>query len=45
MVFFLAGDHELVFLFVCSSDGTGQVNQAGVDHYNRFIDALLSKGM
>ncbi|AQL08787.1 Beta-glucosidase 11 [Zea mays] len=26
-------------------NGTGQVNQAGVDHYNRFIDALLSKGI
>jgi len=27
-----------------SSDGTGQVNQAGIDHYNKLIDALLAKG-
>ncbi|KAL6867359.1 hypothetical protein ACP4OV_015383 [Aristida adscensionis] len=26
-------------------DGTGQVNQAGIDHYNKLIDALLSKGI
>ncbi|XP_004985214.2 beta-glucosidase 6-like isoform X1 [Setaria italica] len=24
-------------------NGTGQVNQAGIDHYNKLIDALLSK--
>jgi hypothetical protein len=27
-----------------SSDGIGQVNQAGIDHYNKLIDALLAKG-
>lgn len=26
------------------SDGFGVVNQAGVDHYNKLIDALLAKG-
>jgi hypothetical protein len=30
--------------FVVASDGTGQVNQAGIDHYNKVINALLSKG-
>jgi len=27
-----------------SSDGSGVVNQAGIDHYNKLIDALLAKG-
>uniref|UniRef100_A0ACD5TVZ8 Uncharacterized protein n=1 Tax=Avena sativa TaxID=4498 RepID=A0ACD5TVZ8_AVESA len=26
-------------------DGVGQVNQAGIDHYNKLIDALLAKGI
>ncbi|KAH0467835.1 hypothetical protein IEQ34_002868 [Dendrobium chrysotoxum] len=26
-------------------NGTGQVNQAGIDHYNKLIDALLAKGI
>ncbi|ONL94967.1 Beta-glucosidase 40 [Zea mays] len=26
-------------------NGTGQVNQAGIDHYNKVINALLSKGI
>ncbi|KAJ8760984.1 hypothetical protein K2173_022022 [Erythroxylum novogranatense] len=26
-------------------DGTGQINQAGIDHYNKLIDALLAKGI
>ncbi|CAA7393465.1 unnamed protein product [Spirodela intermedia] len=26
-------------------NGSGAVNQAGVDHYNRFINALLAKGI
>lgn len=26
------------------TDGSGQINQAGVDHYNKLIDALLAKG-
>lgn len=26
------------------SDGSGLLNQAGVDHYNKLIDALLAKG-
>ncbi|KAK3150857.1 hypothetical protein QOZ80_3AG0238660 [Eleusine coracana subsp. coracana] len=26
-------------------NGTGQVNQAGIDHYNNFIDTLLAKGI
>lgn len=30
------------FLFL---DGTGEINQAGVDHYNKLINALLDKGI
>ncbi|ONK60285.1 uncharacterized protein A4U43_C08F16530 [Asparagus officinalis] len=26
-------------------NGTGQVNQAGIDHYNKLINALLAKGI
>ncbi|KAH0991342.1 hypothetical protein GBA52_002825 [Prunus armeniaca] len=26
-------------------NGTGQINQAGIDHYHSLIDALLSKGI
>ncbi|XP_030483928.2 beta-glucosidase 40 [Cannabis sativa] len=26
-------------------NGSGQINQAGVDHYNKLIDALLAKGI
>lgn len=26
-------------------NGTGEVNQAGIDHYNKVIDALLAKGI
>ncbi|XP_073130849.1 beta-glucosidase 6-like [Henckelia pumila] len=26
-------------------NGTGKINQAGVDHYNNFINALLAKGI
>ncbi|KAJ3673839.1 hypothetical protein LUZ60_005831 [Juncus effusus] len=26
-------------------NGSGEVNQAGIDHYNRFINALISKGI
>lgn len=26
-------------------NGTGQINQAGVDHYNKLIDAVLAKGI
>ncbi|XP_072981376.1 beta-glucosidase 6 [Typha angustifolia] len=26
-------------------NGTGEVNQAGIDHYNRLINALLAKGI
>ncbi|KAL4331069.1 hypothetical protein AHAS_Ahas13G0463200 [Arachis hypogaea] len=26
-------------------NGTGEINQAGVDHYNKLIDALLAKGI
>jgi beta-glucosidase len=36
------------FLTVMSSflsDGSGEINQAGVDHYNKLINALLAKGM
>uniref|UniRef100_A0A8R7K4E1 4-hydroxy-7-methoxy-3-oxo-3,4-dihydro-2H-1,4-benzoxazin-2-yl glucosidebeta-D-glucosidase n=2 Tax=Triticum urartu TaxID=4572 RepID=A0A8R7K4E1_TRIUA len=25
-------------------NGTGEVNHAGIDHYNKVIDALLAKG-
>lgn len=36
--------HESFPSIVCV-DGTGTVNQAGVDHYNRVINALLAKGV
>ncbi|KAL5553663.1 hypothetical protein UlMin_041064, partial [Ulmus minor] len=26
-------------------DGTGEINQAGIDHYNKLIDALLAKAL
>lgn len=26
------------------SDGSGEINQKGVDHYNNLINALLAKG-
>ncbi|KAL5553666.1 hypothetical protein UlMin_041067 [Ulmus minor] len=26
-------------------NGTGEINQAGIDHYNKIIDALLAKGI
>lgn len=29
---------------LCSSDGSGQINKAGIDHYNKFINALLAQG-
>ena len=32
------------WIVLVASDGTGQVNQAGIDHYNKVIDALVSKG-
>jgi len=37
----------MTFLTVSSflSDGSGEINQAGVDHYNKLINALLAKGM
>lgn len=25
-------------------DGTGDINQVGIDHYNKLINALLAKG-
>ena len=25
-------------------DGSGAINQAGIDHYNKLINALLAKG-
>ncbi|KAJ6318038.1 hypothetical protein OIU76_013561 [Salix suchowensis] len=28
-----------------SVNGTGKINQAGVDHYNKFINALLAQGI
>jgi beta-glucosidase/6-phospho-beta-glucosidase/beta-galactosidase len=34
----------LICVALVASDGTGQVNQAGIDHYNKLIDSLLSKG-
>ena len=30
--------------FAWCPDGTGEVNQAGIAHYNKVIDALLAKG-
>lgn len=35
-----------LFVIICMnflSDGSGEINQAGVDHYNDLIDALLAK--
>ncbi|KAJ6312202.1 hypothetical protein OIU77_013864 [Salix suchowensis] len=26
-------------------DGTGKINQAGVDHYNKLVNALLAQGI
>ena len=26
------------------TDGSGEINQAGIDHYNKLIDALLAQG-
>lgn len=26
------------------TDGVGQINEAGIDHYNKLINALLAKG-
>ena len=35
-----------IFLTFClETDGTGEINQAGVDHYNNFINALLAEGI
>jgi hypothetical protein len=31
-------------IVIATSDGTGQINQAGIDHYNKLIDVLLAKG-
>lgn len=31
--------------FWLETDGTGAINQAGVDHYNNFINALLVAGI
>ena len=28
----------------CLLDGSGEINQKGVDHYNNLINALLAKG-
>ena len=33
-----------LFSFDVFADGTGVVNQAGIDHYNKLIDALLANG-
>lgn len=27
------------------TDGVGQINEAGIDHYNKLINALLAKGI
>ncbi|KAK8522850.1 hypothetical protein V6N12_056544 [Hibiscus sabdariffa] len=35
------GDNFVVF----GTDGSGEINQAGVDHYNNLINALLAKGI
>ncbi|TVU30720.1 hypothetical protein EJB05_22355 [Eragrostis curvula] len=35
----------IVIVLPCSSDGTGEVNQAGIDHYNNLINALIAKGI
>lgn len=37
-------NHPILALFFIASDGVGQVNQAGIDHYNKLINALLAKG-
>ena len=30
------------WIILVASDGTGQVNQAGIDHYNKVIDTIVS---
>ena len=38
---------KLMFFYslLVTLDGTGKINQAGIDHYNKLINALLAKGM
>ncbi|CDP11049.1 unnamed protein product [Coffea canephora] len=44
---FVFGLKSYVFSFYrfCCSDGTGELNQAGVDHYNTLINTLLANGI
>ncbi|KAJ8484071.1 hypothetical protein OPV22_016556 [Ensete ventricosum] len=37
--------YSLNHTFEDCTDGTGEVNQAGIDHYNELIDALLANGI
>lgn len=32
------------YKYIILADGAGEINQAGVDHYNRLIDALIAEG-
>ena len=41
----LVYEDEMWKTFCLETDGTGEINQAGVDHYNNFINALLAKGI
>ncbi|KAH0450102.1 hypothetical protein IEQ34_020794 [Dendrobium chrysotoxum] len=45
----LMGEQKLqikcfILKFTAYADGTGKVNQAGIDYYNKLINALLAKG-
>ncbi|KAL5987360.1 Beta-glucosidase 6 [Asimina triloba] len=35
----------MIYVLLAILDGSGQINQAGVDHYNKLINALLAKGI
>ena len=41
---YLHGKKWMISIGVLSADGTGKINQAGVDHYNRLINALIAEG-
>lgn len=43
---FILNLQQICFRYVLPgfADGGGEVNQAGIDHYNEVIDALLTKG-
>ncbi|KAD2393622.1 hypothetical protein E3N88_40599 [Mikania micrantha] len=45
-IFFIMFFKSFEFLFFCNiTDGSGQINQAGVDHYDALINSLLAHGI